>query len=83
VASVATRYRVSAAQVAQWNRVSAGASFAPGQTVIVYVAGKATHTAKASGHRKASGHPSTRSAGTARKPVRVATVKAPTRAVRN
>ena len=35
---VAKRYRVSAAQVAQWNDVGAGASFAPGQTIVVYVA---------------------------------------------
>ena len=41
VASVAKRYRVSAAQVAQWNDVGTGASFAPGQTIVVYVAGKA------------------------------------------
>ncbi len=38
VASVARRYRVSAAQVAQWNDVGAGASFAPGQSIVVYVA---------------------------------------------
>ena len=41
VASVAKRYRVSAAQVAQWNDVGAGASFRPGQSIIVYVAQKA------------------------------------------
>jgi len=40
VASVARRYRVSAAQVAQWNGVGAGASFRPGQSIIVYVAHK-------------------------------------------
>ena len=37
VASVAHRYRVSAAQVAQWNDVGPGVRFAPGQTVVVYV----------------------------------------------
>ena len=36
VAAVAKRYRVSAAQVAQWNTVAPGASFAPGQTIVVY-----------------------------------------------
>lgn len=41
VAAVARRYRVSAAQVAQWNDVSPGASFKPGQTIVVYVAQKA------------------------------------------
>ncbi len=40
VASVARRYRVSPGQVAEWNRTSAGASFKPGQTVVVYVAHK-------------------------------------------
>ena len=52
VASVARRYRVSAAQVAQWNGVGAGSSFRPGQSIIVYVAHKAapaksTHSATA------------------------------------
>jgi membrane-bound lytic murein transglycosylase D len=36
VASVARRYKVSAAQVAQWNQVSAKASFKPGQRLVVY-----------------------------------------------
>lgn len=53
VAAVARRYRVSAAQVAQWNDVSPGASFKPGQTIVVYVAQKARGkvTAKPSGTR--------------------------------
>jgi membrane-bound lytic murein transglycosylase D len=38
VASFAKRYRVSPAQVAQWNKTSATASFAPGQSVVVFVA---------------------------------------------
>lgn len=38
VASLARRYRVSAGQLAQWNQVSTSATFAPGQTVLVYVA---------------------------------------------
>ncbi len=37
VASVARRYRVSPAQVAEWNDVAPGASFAPGRTVVVYL----------------------------------------------
>ena len=61
VDSVARRYRVSAAQVAQWNSVGPSAKFAPGQSVVVYVAAKAgkagkgavsvapTHVAKAHG----------------------------------
>jgi len=40
VASVAQQYRVSAAQVAQWNGVSASGRFGPGQTVVVMVPGK-------------------------------------------
>jgi membrane-bound lytic murein transglycosylase D len=50
VASVAKRYRVSPAQVAEWNNVSPGASFAPGQTIVVYTAASgrkgSTQTAK-------------------------------------
>jgi membrane-bound lytic murein transglycosylase D len=38
VAAVARRYRVSVVQVAQWNNTSAAASFAPGQSVVVYLA---------------------------------------------
>jgi membrane-bound lytic murein transglycosylase D len=37
VATIANRYRVSAAQVADWNDVATNASFAPGRTVVVYV----------------------------------------------
>jgi membrane-bound lytic murein transglycosylase D len=48
VASVARRYRVSAAQVAQWNNVSKSARFARGESIVVYVpraAAKATRSA--------------------------------------
>jgi len=45
VASVARRYHVSAAQVAEWNDVSPGASFAPGQTIVVYTAATTRKTA--------------------------------------
>ena len=38
VAAVARRYRVSAAQVAQWNSVTANAHFKPGQEVTVLLA---------------------------------------------
>ena len=41
VDSVAKRYRVSAAQVAQWNDVGTGAKFSPGKTIVVYVPNKA------------------------------------------
>jgi membrane-bound lytic murein transglycosylase D len=46
VASIATRYRVSAAQVAQWNRVSAGAKFNPKQVVVLYLPVKAKAAGK-------------------------------------
>ena len=46
VASIAKRYRVSHAQVAQWNQVGTGASFKPGQTIVVYVAARAPAHAK-------------------------------------
>ena len=47
IASVARRYRVSPAQVAQWNSVGAGGRFAPGQGIVVYVAqsGRKAHAA--------------------------------------
>lgn len=73
VASVAERYRVSATEVAQWNNVGTGASFKPGQTIVVYVAAKAAKggakaTRSASSLRaKPSGHPSSRSAAVPRK----------------
>jgi len=55
VASVAKRYRVNAAQVAQWNGVAPGASFAPGQTIVMYTGGKAARgktAAHATAHNK-------------------------------
>ena len=52
VATVAQRYRVSAAQVALWNKTTVGANFKPGQTVYVFVASKAT--ARKPGVRTAS-----------------------------
>jgi len=51
VASVARRYHVSEAQVAQWNDVAANASFKPGQTVVVYVNTKQVTKSRVSGHR--------------------------------
>ena len=38
VASIAARYKVKAGQVAQWNKVGAGARFKPGQAITVYTA---------------------------------------------
>jgi membrane-bound lytic murein transglycosylase D len=45
VAAVAKRYRVSPAQVAQWNDVAANAKFAAGSTVVVFVAPRAAAAA--------------------------------------
>ena len=47
VASIATRYRVSAAQVAQWNKVSSGAAFKVNQGVVMYLPAKAKGKANA------------------------------------
>ncbi|HEV8692495.1 MAG TPA: transglycosylase SLT domain-containing protein [Ideonella sp.] len=44
VAAVAKRYHVSATQVAQWNKTSAGGQFRPGATVVVYVPNRAKAT---------------------------------------
>ena len=59
MASVAKRYRVSAAQVAQWNGVATSARFKAGQTLVVYVAvkgRKSTQLAHAAGPAKAASH---------------------------
>ena len=37
VASIAKRYRVSTQEVAQWNKIDAGARFTAGQVVVVYL----------------------------------------------
>ncbi len=42
VASVAQRYRVSASQVAQWNKTSAGGHFKAGSSIVVYVSGRSS-----------------------------------------
>jgi membrane-bound lytic murein transglycosylase D len=53
VATVAKRYRVSAAQVAQWNGVTASARFKAGQRIVVFVPnkGKATRVARAGSNK--------------------------------
>jgi membrane-bound lytic murein transglycosylase D len=47
VASVARRYRVSAAQVTQWNKLGSKAAFKTGQLVVVYTAQAPARVAKA------------------------------------
>ncbi|MCB2019321.1 MAG: transglycosylase SLT domain-containing protein [Burkholderiaceae bacterium] len=83
VASVAKRYRVSAAQVAEWNNVAVTASFKRGQRVVVYrpvkVASKsasrsAKRTKSASASKAKSSRVAARSSGkrAAKAPVRSA-----------
>ncbi len=88
VAAVAARYRVSAAQVAQWNKVSAQGRFGPGTKVVLHLpavkkAKQATRHAHAKGsratkaHVRKNGSPKTASTQRPIKPTRVA--KAPAR----
>jgi membrane-bound lytic murein transglycosylase D len=60
VDSIAHRYRVSASQVAQWNDVGTGARFAPGQTIVVYMAPKAHKGAAPASTRIATNEHGTR-----------------------
>ena len=48
VTTVAARYGVSPAQVAQWNKVAVGAKFKPGQALAVYLPNKPAATKLAS-----------------------------------
>lgn len=65
VASVARRYKVSAEQVAQWNKVSAKAGFKPGQQLVVYTPNSVRNVAAATPVRAAK--PAKSSRGTAAK----------------
>jgi len=85
VASVAKRYRVSAAQVGSWNGVGASARFKAGQTIVVFVAGKAAgKTTVAKSSRK-----SAKAVATAKKPAgkpnksRVASTKSTVRVAKH
>ena len=53
VASFAKRYNVSVAQVALWNKVSAGAAFKPKQGVVMYLPAKAMVKSKSKSTAKA------------------------------
>lgn len=68
VAAVARRYRVSPAQVAQWNGVGSQARFKAGQTITVEVRAAPTRRAVASGGKK----PTVAAAKGPRKPTRAA-----------
>ena len=59
VASIARKYKVSAATVGEWNKVSTSASFKAGQHVVVYLPPGKAHSRSAS--TKSSGkHGSTK-----------------------
>ncbi|MHB1121288.1 MAG: transglycosylase SLT domain-containing protein [Ramlibacter sp.] len=70
VRSIARRYRLSAAQVADWNDVGASAAFKPGQRVVVYlpvrsaarVPGRMVHKASTAKGRKGKAAPQRRPA---------------------
>ena len=47
VASLALRYGVSVAALAEWNKVAASAAFKPGQKVTLFLPGKAVQSARA------------------------------------
>lgn len=57
VASIAKRYRVSAKQVAQWNKVSASGKFKRGDTIVVYVSPKKAATKMAAKDQAKSSKP--------------------------
>jgi membrane-bound lytic murein transglycosylase D len=60
VASIARRYRLSPASVAQWNELKTTASFKAGQQVVVYLPVK-PHMAKAPSNIKATRYAATKS----------------------
>ena len=71
-ASIAQRYRVSAADVANWNDDSAGAAFKVGQQVVLYLpvrAGKGRASASASGAGKQAASSGSRSSASNAKAV--------------
>ncbi|MEY4235550.1 MAG: hypothetical protein RLZZ454_808 [Pseudomonadota bacterium] len=55
VASLAKRYKTSAANIVQWNKVSASAYFNAGQQVVLFVPAKAARAKKANGAKKPKG----------------------------
>ena len=54
VAAVARRYRVSSQQVAGWNDVSPGATFKPGQTIVVMVPPRKASSGRAAARPQAA-----------------------------
>ena len=60
VASIARRYHLSPAQVAQWNKLGQTAAFRPGQAVVVYVPTKAGKAGRTTRYAKAKARPGAR-----------------------
>ena len=78
VASIARKYKTTAANVAEWNKVATNASFKPGQPIAVYVNARATPSkarTKTAQRGKSGG---TQAASRKSPPKKVATEKAPT-----
>jgi membrane-bound lytic murein transglycosylase D len=74
VESVAKRYHVSAAQVAQWNDVGSAAKFSAGQTIVVYVPNKGrqatTHASSGGPRSPHSSHVASSGAAKGTKPTK-------------
>ncbi len=80
VASVARRYRLQPAQVAQWNATRIGAPFRPGQAVMVFVAAnRRLAAAPAAGTREDAAPPGRVAVKPATRGTRLASVGTPTR----
>ena len=68
VASVARRYKLAAASVADWNDVKANAAFKVGQQVVVYLPVQAAQAhASSAGKRRAAAPPVRRGGSPAKK----------------
>jgi membrane-bound lytic murein transglycosylase D len=63
VALIARRHKISAENLAQWNRVAASASFRAGETVVLYLPAKAGGNAARAAGGKSAGKPAARQAG--------------------
>jgi membrane-bound lytic murein transglycosylase D len=68
VASVARRYRVSASEVAQWNKTSPQARFKPGETIVVMLATPARARPVAKGLVKVATKPAPKATKVVAKP---------------
>ena len=79
VSAVAQRYRVGAAQVAQWNKVAATAHFAAGSTVVVFVPARAARAAPLRTASMKAGGKKRTSAQRVGRPVKLAEVGGATR----